>query len=88
MIEQTVRETLPEGFQRRSFFGARHRGYDRLRPEMRHDCAGLISFEPLRTLPEWERHLETLSPPSHVELGLDASERYGRESKVLLHRKL
>jgi len=22
-------------------------------------------------LPEWERHLETLSPPSHVELGLD-----------------
>ena len=25
----------------------------------------------MRTLPEWERHLETLSPPSHVELGLD-----------------
>jgi len=25
----------------------------------------------LRTLSDWERHLETLSPPSHIELGLE-----------------
>ncbi|NCW74134.1 MAG: hypothetical protein EBW06_06050 [Gammaproteobacteria bacterium] len=30
-----------------------------------------MSFEPLRTLSDWECHLETLSPPSHIELGLE-----------------